>query len=112
MRAGSNPLRRLRLAAVFVLAASATQALGQTNPACGVPATLGDGWTIDSPDSVGLDSVRLCRIAARLKETEANVHAVVVARHGRLGFEQYFPGHDEPWGLDEGQHEFDRTTKH
>src|SRR5437764_1292812 len=70
MREGGKKLRRLGFAAVFVLAASATQALSQTNPACGVPAALGDGWTIDSPDSVGLDGARLCRIADRLKETE------------------------------------------
>ena len=112
MREGGKQLRRLGLAAVLVLAASATQALGQTNPVCGVPAALGDGWTIDSPDSVGLDGARLCRIADRLKETDANVHAVVVVRHGRLVFEQYFPGYDEPWGLDDGQHDFDATTKH
>ena len=112
MREGSNRLRRLGLAAVFALAASPTPALSQGNPPCGVPAALGDGWSIDSPESAGLDGARLCRIADRLKETEANVHAVVVARHGRLVFEQYFPGYDEPWGLDDGQHEFDTTTRH
>jgi len=112
MREGSKRLRRLGLAAVFVLAVCATPALGQANPSCGVPAALGDGWTIDSPESAGLDGARLCRIADRLKETEANVHAVVVARHGRLLFEQYFPGYDEPWGLNDGQHEFDATTRH
>jgi hypothetical protein len=96
MREGSKQLRRLGFAAVVVLAVSATAALSQGNPSCGVPAALGDGWTIDSPDSVGLDGARLCRVAARLKETEANMHAVVVVRHGRLVFEQYFPGYDRP----------------
>jgi len=48
MREGGKQLQRLGLAAVLVLAASATQALGQTNPVCGVPAALGDGWAIDS----------------------------------------------------------------
>ena len=80
MREGSKQLRRLGFTAVFAFALSTTCALGQTNPACGVPAALGDGWTIDSPDSVGLDGARLCRIADRLKETEANMHAVVVVR--------------------------------
>ena len=112
MREGGKQLRRLGLAAIFVLAASATQALSQGNPACGVPAALGDGWTIDSPESAGFDSVRLCAIAARLKETEANVHAVVIVRHGKLVFEQYFAGYDEPWGQDDGQHDFDATAKH
>ena len=64
MREGSKRLRRLGLAAVFVLAVSATPALSQANPSCGVPAALGDGWTIDSPESAGLDGARLCRIAA------------------------------------------------
>ena len=112
MRAGSQKLRRLGFAAVLMLAASATAALSQTNPACGVPAALGDGWVIDSPESVGLDGARLCAIAARLKETEADVHAVVIARHGKLVFEQYFPGYDDPWGAPEGQFDFDARTKH
>ena len=40
------------------------------------------------------------------------MHAVVIARHGRLVFEQYFNGQDEFWGTDRGPHEFDATTKH
>jgi len=112
MHEGSQKLRRLGLAVLFALAASATQALSQTNPACGVPAALSDGWNIDSPESAGLDGARLCAIAARLRETEADVHAVVIARHGKLVFEQYFAGYDEPWGQDGGQHDFDATTKH
>ena len=72
---------------------------------------LDDGWTIASPESTGLDSARLCAIAARLKETEANVHAVVIARHGKLVFEQYFSGPDERW-LVAGQFDHDATTRH
>jgi CubicO group peptidase (beta-lactamase class C family) len=112
MHEGSQKLRRLGFAAALLFATSLTSALGQTNPACGGPAALGDGWIIDSPESAGLDGARLCAIAARLKETEADVHAVVIARHGRLVFEQYFAGYDEPWGLSGGRHEFDTTTKH
>jgi len=112
MREGSQKLRRLGFAAALLFATPLAPALGQTNPACGVPAALGDGWIIDSPDSAGLDGARLCAIAARLKETEADVHAVVIARHGRLVFEQYFAGYDEPWGMGGGRHEFDATTKH
>jgi CubicO group peptidase (beta-lactamase class C family) len=118
MREGSKKLRRLGLAAVFVLAATAaaaqTQQLdtGQRNLACGSPASIGDGWPTATPESAGLDGERLCGIAARLKETQANVHAVVIVRHGKLVFEQYFPGYDEPWGMGEGRHDFDATTKH
>jgi CubicO group peptidase (beta-lactamase class C family) len=118
MGEGSKKLRRLGLAALFMLAATAaaaqTQQLatGQRNLACGSPASIGDGWPTATPESVGLDGERLCGIAARLKETEANVHAVVIVRHGKMVFEQYFPGYDEPWGMGGGRHDFDATTKH
>ncbi|MBR1272154.1 serine hydrolase [Bradyrhizobium sp. AUGA SZCCT0222] len=111
MREGGSKLRRLGIAAVLLLLA-VSSARGQTGTACGAPSALNDGWIIDSSDSAGLDSERLCTIAARLKETQANVHAVVIVRHGRLVFEQYFAGYDEPWGQGGGQHDFDATTRH
>jgi CubicO group peptidase (beta-lactamase class C family) len=118
MNERGKKLRRLGFAAVFVLAASAavaqTQQLatGQRNLTCGSPASIGDGWPTATAESIGLDGERLCGIAARLKETEANVHAVIIARHGKLVFEQYFPGYDEPWGMGEGRHDFDAMNKH
>ncbi len=123
MREGGKTLRHLGLAAVFALpgfafaitaalAQSNEMSLGQRNLACGSPTAIDDGWTTASPESVGLDGARLCTIAARLKQTEADVHAVVIIRHGKLVFEQYFAGYDEPWGQGDGQHEFDATTKH
>ena len=118
MRDSLPRLRRLCLAAVFSLIASAALAqnqmsLGQRNLACGSPAALDDGWTIAAPESVGLDGARLCGIAARLQgHASSHVHAVVIVRHGKLVFEQYFPGLDQPWGEAEAPHEFDATTKH
>ncbi len=118
MREGSKTLRGLGLTAVFLFAASGAQAqlttmsLDQRNLACGSPTALDDGWATASPESTGLDGARLCGIAARLKETEANVHSVVIVRHGKLVFEQYFPGYDEVWDRGGGQHTFDATTKH
>lgn len=118
MREGGRRLRRLGLAAVFSLAVSTAGAQnsqtssGQPGLACGSPAAIGDGWEIAAPDTVGLDGERLCGIAARLAASNANVHAVVIARHGSLVFERYFPGYDEPWGMGGGRHEFDAQTKH
>jgi CubicO group peptidase (beta-lactamase class C family) len=118
MRDGVNRLRCAGFVGLSVLVtccaliASNTSSSGQMNLACGSPASLDDGWPTASPDSVGLDGARLCGIAARLKETEANVHAVVIVRHGKLVFEQYFAGYDEPWGQDDGPHNFDATTRH
>ena len=111
-------LRHLGFAAVFMLAASGASAqlqefsTGQRNLACGSPSAISDGWPTATPESTGLDGERLCGIAARLAGTNANVHAVIVVRHGTLVFEQYFPGYDEPWGMGEGRHDFDATTKH
>lgn len=79
---------------------------------CGSPTALDDGWPIASPDSVGMDGERLCGIAARLGLRSSEVHSVVVARHGRLVFEQYFAGIDQPWGYKEGRTEFTATTRH
>jgi len=104
-----------RTSLAFLLAIASTPALAQLTPAlpaCGTPSILDDGWPIDTPENVGLDGARLCGIAARLKNASANVHAVVVARHGKLVFEQYFSGYDDPWGVPEGQFDFDATTKH
>ena len=101
MRDGLPLLRYISLGVALSLFVSSAWAQsnqmsqsGQTNPACGTPAALDDGWTIASPEAVGLDGARLCGIAVRLKEIEADVHAVVIVRHGKLVFEQYFSGYD------------------
>jgi CubicO group peptidase (beta-lactamase class C family) len=79
---------------------------------CGVPTALEDGWLIEKPESVGLDGALLCGIVDRLKTANANIHAVVIVRHGKLVFEQYFAGYDDPWGEPDGQFSFEATTKH
>src|ERR1700737_2196405 len=103
--------KRLGLAAAFTLASIAF-APGQTGGFCGTPAKLDDGWTIAAPDDVGLDGARLCSIEQRLKLTDSDIHAVVVARHGKLAFEQYFGGIDQPWGKPEARYDYDATTLH
>lgn len=85
---------------------------GQQGQACGAPSSIDDGWEIASPDSVGMDGAQLCTTAARLEQQATAVHSVVVIRHGKLVFEQYFPGYDQPWGQTDGQYEFTATTKH
>jgi len=80
--------------------------------ACGAPKVLADGWVVDTPEHVGLDGTRLCGIADRLKAFDANVHSMVIVRHGKLIFEQYYPGDDFPWGHPDRRYEFDATTKH
>jgi len=85
---------------------------GQQGQACGAPVAIDDGWEIASPDSVGMDGAKLCTVATRLAQRATSVHSVVVIRHGKLVFEQYFAGYDEPWGQPDGRYEFSATTKH
>jgi CubicO group peptidase (beta-lactamase class C family) len=79
--------------------------------ACGAPSASDDGWQTDAPDAQGFDGPRLCGLADRLQE-EDDVHSIVIARHGRLIFEKYFAGYDEPWGHEDKRYEFDATMKH
>ena len=62
---------------------------------CGPPVARDDGWAVASiEDDKIIDREALCRMADRLSKT-ANVHAVLVARGGKLVFERYFTGTDE-----------------
>jgi len=62
---------------------------------CGLPVARHDGWPVASVnDDKLIDRDALCRMADRLSST-ANVHAVLVARGGKLLFERYFRGSDE-----------------
>ena len=63
---------------------------------CSVPAARDDGWPVASVNEDKLiDREALCRMADRLVASSANVHAVLVARGGKLVFERYFSGPDE-----------------
>ena len=64
---------------------------------CGVPLARDDGWPVASIDEDKLiDRGALCRMADRLAaSSDANIHAVLVARSGKLVFERYLRGSDE-----------------
>jgi CubicO group peptidase (beta-lactamase class C family) len=63
---------------------------------CAAPAKRDDGWSVPSANGDNdVDRAALCRMADRLENSGSNVHAVLVARHGRLAFERYFKGSDE-----------------
>ena len=64
---------------------------------CGVPVARDDGWPVASVnDDKLIDRDALCRMADRLAaSSNANMHAVLVARGGKLVFERYFRGSDE-----------------
>jgi hypothetical protein len=51
---------------------------------CGIPIARDDGWpVVDISEDRLIDRAALCGMADRLASSEANVHAVLVARGGR-----------------------------
>jgi CubicO group peptidase (beta-lactamase class C family) len=64
------------------------------------PAALSDGWSAATAASVQMDTTALQSIVRALvavdplSETEPRVHAMVVARHGKLVLDEYFRGYD------------------
>ena len=85
---------------------------------CGVPVARDDGWPVTSINEDKLiDRGALCRMADRLAaSSDANIHAVLVARSGKLVFERYFRGSDEIPGRIYGRRvenvTFDADTLH
>ena len=67
----------------------------------------------DSPESAGFDSHHLSAIGSAVRNGRLrNLHGVVVVRHDRLVFEQYFPGRDERLGMPLGEVQFGPDTLH
>src|ERR1700748_1594352 len=78
----------------------------------GVPIARDDGWPVVSGNEDKLiDRNALCRMADQLAST-ANVHAVLVARGGKLVFERYFKGDDEIYTRRMDNVSFDADTLH
>jgi len=98
MHPGGN-VAFILLALFIAIAPVAAQAQTATAAGCGVPAASSDGWEVAAPGDEGLDPETLCVVGPHFTSwSEADVHAVLVARHGRLVYEHYFAGQDEKWG--------------
>jgi CubicO group peptidase (beta-lactamase class C family) len=105
-----QPLGRL---VAVVLAIWSTQAMAQTKLTCDTPAKMEDGWSVSRPEEQGLDPALICAIGPRLDAwKDANVHAVVVARHGVLVYERYFAGEDQNWGKPLGRVTYNADMVH
>jgi CubicO group peptidase (beta-lactamase class C family) len=85
---------------------------------CGVPVARDDGWPVAAVNEDKLiNRDALCRMADRLAaSSDANIHAALVARGGKLVFERYFRGLDEIPGRIYGRRvenvTFDADTLH
>jgi CubicO group peptidase (beta-lactamase class C family) len=64
--------------------------------------------------SVGMDSVLINKMTKAIRNHEySNIHSVLIARGGKLVYEQYFTGKDEVWGNPTNEDvEFDRESLH
>jgi CubicO group peptidase (beta-lactamase class C family) len=70
-------------------------------------------WSIANPESAGLRSAPLRDLVEWLDGFgQANIHSVLVVRHGRLLFEHYRPGEDECWGEPLGNVAHGPNSKH
>jgi len=95
---------RSRLAAVgfFLLLAASAAAAGATPSPCGTPTPADDGWLVErDPALAGFAPEPLCDAMRAFADSPRNLHALVVARHGRLVAEAYRDGRDRstylPW---------------
>jgi CubicO group peptidase (beta-lactamase class C family) len=80
--------------------------------ACG-PIDIADGWKTAAPATVGVDSARLCAMIDWINGfPAANIHGVLVVRHGTLVFEHYRRGNDEIWDQQVANAEHGPTIKH
>jgi CubicO group peptidase (beta-lactamase class C family) len=83
----------LAVGAAVLLSSVAYQMHAET--ACAPPIESEDKWQVATPESVGLEGSKLCALVAHFENwKEANLHSVVVVRHGKLAFERYFRGYD------------------
>src|SRR5580692_3388694 len=97
---------------LFALASFPAGAQSAPRPDCSAP-PASDGWQVAAPDAAGLDPTTLCGIGPRFKAwTAADIHSVLVVRHGKLVYEQYCTGADEKLGTPVGVVTFDAVTKH
>jgi CubicO group peptidase (beta-lactamase class C family) len=77
------------------------------------PPTLEDGWKTATAESLGLNSNRLAALTQSIRAwPELGVHAILIERAGRLGYEQYFDGFDERLGQPLGRMTMSRNTLH
>ena len=88
-------------ASISAIAAGCLVALGtfvvapafgsESEPGCGSPSDIHDGWVIGSPEQQGFDPALLCAMGQGVLDGKlANVDSIVVVRHGVLVYEHYF----------------------
>src|SRR4051812_16352366 len=98
---------------LLALLVTALPAAAQDVETCGRPVAMDDGWTVAPQADVGLDPAKLCGLDAFIAQwPQANIHAVVMVRNGKLVMERYFAGEDERWADKLGRVTYNPEVKH
>jgi len=70
-------------------------------------------WPTATPTEAGLDGDVLAGLTSQFEAwEEANLHAALIVRHGKLAYEHYFAGQDERWGRPLGRVTHDAGKPH
>src|SRR5262245_4108130 len=85
--------------ALLLLTAAAGPVRAAPEP-CVPPASVGDASQTEEPQASGFDAGALCAVLESVAGGGANIHGVIVERHGRLVAELYRRGKDRSiWSL-------------
>lgn len=96
----------------FALALAPATAIG-AEPVCAAPRHMADGLAVGLTAAAGFDTAGLCKVLAGAAANPANLHSVLVARHGRLVAEFYRAGPDRSiYSLFASRVAFDAGTLH
>ncbi|MET3581475.1 CubicO group peptidase (beta-lactamase class C family) [Mesorhizobium robiniae] len=72
-----------------------------------------DGWVVSPPDAAGMDADLLGGLARQFEAwDEANLHAALMVRRGKLVYERYFTGDDKAWATPLGRVAYHASLKH
>lgn len=93
----SGFLACLALGAVGVAARAAA-----AEAPCFTPIAASDGWEAATPEAAGFEVKTFCSALAEVDRGDANIHAVIVERRGRLVAELYRTGPDAPIDVNYG----------
>lgn len=94
--------------------AAPTRAMMATSAgSCSTPPALRDGLSTAAPAETGFDAAALCNALQGVHDGPANIHSVLVMRHGKLVAELYRSGSDRSiYSLWSSRVSFDRTDRH
>ena len=72
-----------------------------------------DGWVISPADAGDMNADLLAGLAAQFEGwSNANIHAALMVRHGKLVYERYFTGEDWAWATHLGRVAYNAGLKH